>query len=686
VNRWRPILLIVATLATPAAPALGATASGAAMADDAPFWTGRPNAATFAKLGDARIAKAKAAIARMLAVKGPRTVGNTLRPYDDATLELDAASSQAGLMENVHPDSLLRATAEKVSQKVSSYVTELSLNRKAYDALKAIDLGSVDPTTRFYVEKELRDFRLAGVDKDDATRTKLKTLRDELVKIGQEFDRNIRSDVRTIRVASAAELDGLPADFIANHKPGADGQITLDINYPDYLPVMSYCKSDDVRHRLYMEYNNRGYPKNMEVLDRMLARRYELAKLLSYEEWADYITANKMVGNAQNIRDFIDKIVAASGPRAEREYRVLLQRKQKDVPDAHQVNFWESTYWSEMVRKSEYDFDAQTVRPYLPYERVKQGVLDLTSTLFGVTFRRVPDAPVWHPSVECWEMSEDGKRVGRFYLDMHPRKDKYNHAAQFDIRTGVAGRQIPEAALVCNLPGGEAGDPGLVEHDDLVTFLHEFGHLIHTLFAGRGPWCGVGGIRTEHDFVEAPSQMLEEWAWDPATLATFARHYQTDQPIPADLVKQMKKAHDYGEGLRVRRQMVYADVSLSCYNRDPAGLKTDELIKDLVGKYQPYPFVEGTHFQCAFGHLDGYSAVYYTYMWSLVIAKDMFSQFDREHMLDPTMATRYRNAVLAPGGSKPAAQLVEDFLGRPFNFSAYEKWLNQEDGGKTSLK
>jgi thimet oligopeptidase len=276
-------------------------------------------------------------------------------------------------------------------------------------------------------------------------------------------------------------------------------------------------------------------------------------------------------------------------------------------------------------------------------------------------------------------MFENGKLVGRFYLDMHPRENKYKHAAEFVERTGVKGRQIPEATLVCNLPGGEAGDPGLMEHDDVVTFFHEFGHLVHELLAGRQPWIGVAGISTERDFVEAPSQMLEEWTWDPKTLATFAKHYKTGEPIPAELVKQMKRASEFGKALGVRRQMVYAKLSLSIYDRDPKTVNTDTMVKDLQQQYEPFPFVEDTHFQTAFGHLDGYSAVYYTYMWSLVIAKDMFSQFDKTNLLASNgAAARYRTKVLARGGSAPAATLVSDFLGRPFNFRAYEEWLNQE--------
>ncbi|HYM81201.1 MAG TPA: M3 family metallopeptidase [Candidatus Limnocylindria bacterium] len=680
--RGRLLMLVLATAILGGMP----PPAPAAQPDDAPFWTGHPNAATFRKVNEGRITQAKQAVTKMLAVKGKRTIENTLVPYDEASLHLDMAGSQASLIENVHPDSGLRTMAEEVSQKVSAYATELSLDRGVYDALAAVDLGSADEETRFYVQRELRDFRLAGVDKDEATRKKIKKLRDELVKIGQEWDRNIRSDVRSVTAASVAELDGLPADFIESHKPGPDGKITITTNYPDYQPVMAYGKNEDLRKRLYLEYNNRAHPQNLEVLDRMVGKRHELANLLGFSSWADYITANKMVASAKNVRDFIDKIVVASGDKAKDDYTVLLKRKQKDEPGAKTVDFWEFGYWSENVRRTDYDFDSQSVRPFFPYARVKQGVLDVTSKLFGVTFKRVPDAPVWHSSVECWEMFEDGKLAGRFYLDMHPRDDKYNHAAQFDVRTGVTGRQIPEAALICNFPGGKEGDPGLMEHGDVETFYHEFGHLLHTLFAGRHRWIGVSGIRTEHDFVEAPSQMLEEWAWDPATLASFARHHETNEPIPATLVRQMKRAEDFGKGLQVRRQMVYADLSLSIYNRPPAQVDSDSIMKALVMRYQPFPFVDETHFQCSFGHLDGYSAVYYTYMWSLVIAKDMFSQFDKANMMSPDVAKRYRMAVLAPGGSAPAAQLVEKFLGRPFDFKAYQAWLNDEENGKSSMK
>ena len=639
-------------------------------------WAGHPDSAKFVARIQGRIERARLMIARMTAARAPRTLNNTLAPYDEAMNQLDIAGSEAQLLENAADEQPLRNVGETMGQVVSTYATDISLDRKVYDALKVLDISKADDETKFYVTRELRDFKLGGVDKDDSTRARLKALSDELVKIGQDFNRNIREDVRTIK-ADTADLAGLPPDFIANHKVGADGKITLDINYPDYIPVMTFCKNDDVRKRLYFEYNNRAFPKNMDVLKRMITVRNEIANLVGYKTWADYTTATKMTGNPKVVRDFIDHIVAVSNVSQERDYKTLLARKQKDFPDATSINAWESGYWQELVRRSEYNFDSQSLRPYLPFDAVERGVLDVTSKMFGLTFRPVPDAPVWDPSVQCFEILEKGKLTGRFYLDMHPRPNKFNHAAHFPIRTGIKGVQLPEAALICNLPGGKSGDPGLCNMSDATTFFHEFGHLIHNMSASQHRWSGVAGVRTERDFVEAPSQMLEEWMRDPKTLQTFAKHYQTGESIPTELVMKMRRADEFAKGLGVRRQMVYADLSLSIYDKDPAQVDIDGITRDLVKRYQPFAFVEGTHFPCSFGHLDGYSAVYYTYMWSLVIAKDMFSAFNQDNLLDPVIAQRYRAAVLAPGGSKPAAKLVEDFLGRPFGFEAYQRWLDR---------
>ena len=215
-----------------------------------------------------------------------------------------------------------------------------------------------------------------------------------------------------------------------------------------------------------------------------------------------------------------------------------------------------------------------------------------------------------------------------------------------------------------------------MEHSEVVTFFHEFGHLLHHLLGGRTRWAGVSGVRTEWDFVEAPSQMLEEWCWDAGVLARFALHHETGEPISADLVKRMRAADEFGKGLRVRQQMFYAAISLELHSRDPAGLDTTAVVAELQERYTPFRHIEGTYMQESFGHLEGYSAIYYTYMWSLVIAKDLFTTFRREGLLNPAPARRYRKAVLEPGGSKPAAELVRAFLRRETDFEAFRQWLD----------
>ena len=642
------------------------------------FYTGSPNAAVFRAACEAELAKAKENLDRMLAVSGARTIENTLEPYGQSMMHADNAGSWAGLMESVHPDSAYRTTAEEVTQATSKFLTEVSLNRSVYDALQAVDVSKADPATRHFVTRTLRDFRLAGVDRDDATRKRVQELRDELVLVSQEFDRNIRNDSRTIQV-TAAELDGLPQDYLDAHKPGADGKITISIEYPDRYPVMTYAKNGETRRRIQHEALNRAWPANKSVLDSLVAKRYRLARTLGYPNWADYITADKMIGSGARAVEFIDRIGKLTRDQAAKEYEVYLKRKREDDPKAAAVNRWEARYYEQIVRKRDFDYDAQEVRPYFPFEGVKRGILDVTSKLFGVTYTKIENAAVWHPSVEAYEVREGNRLLGRFFLDLHPRPGKYNHAAQFNVRTGVTGTQLPEAALVCNFAGGTPGDPGLMEHDDVITFFHEFGHLLHTIFGGHQRWMPVSGIATEHDFVEAPSQMLEEWAQDPAVLRTFAKHYETGVPIPEELVTKMRRAKVFGRGIDTSFQVLYASISLNIYNQEPSRVDPDALARSLESALVPYPPMPDTHFQASFGHLNGYSAVYYTYLWSLVIAKDLFSQFDRAKMLGSEAATRYRRTVLEPGGTKPAQELVHDFLGRDFRYDAYEKYLRGEN-------
>jgi len=310
-------------------------------------------------------------------------------------------------------------------------------------------------------------------------------------------------------------------------------------------------------------------------------------------------------------------------------------------------------------------------------------VFDVASRLFGVTYRQVKDVPVWHPTVDVYEMLDEGKPIGRFYLDTHPRPNKQNTGAiTYTVRGGVAGRRLPEIVLVASLPGGLPGDPGLLTHNEATTFFHEFGHLVHAFVSRDVKYLGLRTL-AERDFGEVSSQMLEEWMWDPATLATFAKHHETNAPIPVSLVNQLRRANEFGKAIGptgVRGQMMVARLLLSLHDRDPKSVDSTVLLRESTQKYLPFPYVEGTHRQTVITHFANptYTSSYYIYMWSLVIAKDLFSQFDQKDLLAPGVAHRFRDRVLAPGGSKPAAALVQDFLGRPFNARAWGTWLNRD--------
>lgn len=613
----------------------------------------------------------KKRIAALKASPPPRDAMATLQAFDTALVVVVDAENRAGLAEQVHPSKPFRDVAQTCEQEVSRVLTDISLDKDMYKVLASLDGARLDSAGSYYLRTTLRDYHRAGVDRDDPTREKIRALQDELVKIGQQFDQNIAADVRKFQV-NASDLDGLPEDFKRSHPPDASGKVTLTTDNTDYFPFMDYAKSEAARKEFFVLYRQRAYPKNIDVLGQLLQKRHELANVLGYPDWAAYITEDKMVGTEQNAADFIEKITTAAQAGSRRDYDELLAYKKHEDPKAESVNAWDVAHLVRGAKIDRFGYDSEVIRPYFEYSRVLQGILDISSRMYGITYKPVTSAQVWHPEVTVYDVYDQSKLIGRIYFDMFPRENKYKHYATFTLATGKNGFRLPEYVLVCNFPKATGG-PGLMERDDVITFFHEFGHLIHGIMKGNTKWA-MGDL--ENDFIEAPSQMFEEWPKDPAILKLFARHYKTNEPIPAALAEKARAADDFGRALNVRTQMFYAAISLDFYNRDPQGLDTDKLVAQLQERYTPFKYVEGTHMHTAFGHLNNYSAVYYTYMWSLVIAKDMFTEFKKDGLLNPEVAGKYRTAVLGASGTKPAADLVRDFLGRPYSFQAYADWLN----------
>jgi thimet oligopeptidase len=651
-----------------------------AFAQDDPLhiWAGKLDRPGAEKWVANHLAREQKFVDELVSVKGARTIENTLRPFDNAENELSIAGAEAYLMFVLASQKDVRDAGQELAQKVQEANTVLSLNQDVYRALKTVDVSAADPATRYYMERTLLEYRLAGVDKDTATRAEIKKMQDHITEQALKFGRNVQEHPNHISLHDKSELAGLPDDFIAGHPVGPDGTITLSTDETEVTPVFTYATSDDVRKQMYLAYMTRSYPENKGILLDVLKTRYELAKTLGYPSYADLATADQMIGSAVNMKSFLNQVDEASRAASRREYEMLLGFARQKHPDLQQIPAYGRFYWEDQYARTTFNFDSQSVRPYFPYDRVQQGILDTAAKLFHISFKAVPDALVWDPSVSTFDVFDGGKKVGRIYLDMHPREGKDKWFSSAPVVPGIKDHQLPEGALICNFPGGKAGDPGLMQYDDVVTFFHEFGHLMHNILGGRQQWSGEAGFATETDFVEAPSQMLEEFFRDPTILRAFAKHYQTNEALPLDLIERMNRASAFGRAIWAEGQLFYSNYSLDVHDRAPDAIDLDALLRDDYNRFYPNPFVEGNRFYASFTHLMGYTSNYYTYVLDKVIALDFFSQFDKSSLLGGEAAMRYRRTVLEPGGSKPGTELVRDFLGRPQNLDAFKKWLDEE--------
>jgi thimet oligopeptidase len=603
-----------------------------------------------------------------LKAERPRAATVLLERWNDINLALSNAFAAAALIQMVHPDGGIREQAETAQLEAQRLLTDLSLDREVYDLMVVDDAeqrtSGLDDDAERVRNIALRDFRRSGVDRDEATRDRIREIVDLETELGQTFQRNIREDHTTVSVRPEL-LANLPDDWRETHPAGDDGLVELTLEYPDVVPVLQFATAREAREAVGTAFHNRAWPVNDSVLAELLALRKEHARLLGYSGWPSYDAEVKMIETGDAIAVFVDKISKAAETAALRDRDIVLERIRQDRPDAEQLDAADTNFYLETLRKERHDVDAQEVRRYFTFEKVRQGLLEVTGRLFGLSYEPVAAAS-WHEDVAVYDVNLGGERLGRIFLDLHPRADKFSHAAQFTLTEGVAGRQLPEGVLVCNFPRG------LMEHRDVVTLFHEFGHLVHHVIGGRQRWVRLSGVATEWDFVEAPSQLLEEWAWDAEVLADFATD-GSGTPIPADLVARMRSADDFAKGLQTRTQMYYAALSYRLHKSPPDDITA--LSRELQASYSMVAPLPDTHFHAAFGHLDGYSSGYYTYMWSLVIAKDLFSAFDPDNLYDADVAGRYRDRVLAQGGRKDAADLVEDFLGRPFGFESFATWL-----------
>jgi len=619
-----------------------------------------------------------------------KTFDNTVGALDDMMARLDGDANMMAFMAYVHPDASIREAAQGAEQLWSTWSIDFVTNEELYNAVKtyADSNPELSGEQARMVEHTMRDYRRSGMMLSSKDREDLKTIQKELGLLSIEFEKNIRED-KTIVPIPIGELEGVPQDVI-DRLEMLDGNYQVTLDYPTFGPVMDYCSVSDTRKAVRIAYSKRAGQENVELLERIIKLRDEASDLLGYETTADYETELKMSKNAKTVADFYKKLRPVVRKKAEKDWAELLAAKRKDTGDpAAEFNPWDFSYYYEKIKNDKYAVDSQTVQEYLPLQNVMDGLFEITQNLYGIEYREVTGnaeergTPLWHDDVRLFEVwdTANGKQLGEFYIDLHPRDNKYSHAAQWGLvqhKLWSDGReQLPVAALVCNFTKPTDDKPSLMTHDEAETFFHEFGHCLHTILS-EAEIAGFAGTSVERDFVEAPSQMFEEWVWTPETLALFAKHYETGEPMPAKLIDGMIAAKNLQSGIKTESQIFLGMID-QAYHTDTDGVvDTTQVAYDIHDETRMYPHTPGTHFQGSFGHLTGYQAGYYGYMWSLVYAQDMFQRFKELGMLNPEAGAYYRDKILSKGGTEDSLDLVRDYLGREPSMDAFLESLGLE--------
>ncbi len=642
----------------------------------------------------AALQRAETAVSGIEAISGrKRTFENTIAALDDMYGRLEIDTNMIRFMPYVSTDPDERDAGERAEQDVADWLIDLEKREALYDALRAYAerASGLTATQQRLLDHTLRDFRRAGMTLPAEKRAELTAIRKELNKLSIVFEKNIREDETTVPL-SRAELAGMPVEYFDNPSLRKSGDLYMvDVSYPQFNPVMDYCENEQTRHKLWLAFKRRGGTGNVRVIEQILELRGRAAALLGYDHPADYETEIKMTRNADAVVEFYRKLRPLVRKKALRDLEELVAAKRRHTGkrDA-KIYPWDTNFYLNRIKKAKYAVDSELVREYFPLEAVLDGLFSITQNLYGLEYRdvtakaRSQGRPLWHENARLYEVWDkaNGEMLGEFYLDLHPRPNKYGHAAQWGLvqhKVWPDGSvSLPVAALVCNFAEPTADRPSLMSHDEVETFFHEFGHCLHTILS-ESKYYRFSGTSVERDFVEAPSQMFENWVWDADVLATFARHYETGKPFPDDLLDGMIRARYLGSGMAAERQFFYGLYDLTCHLNPDGDVDTTQLGLDLwdpagedVELYDPVP---ETYFQSAFGHLTGYQAGYYGYQWSLVYACDMFQRFKELGMLSPDAGMYYRRKILSRGGTTDGMNLVRDYLGREPTMDAYLKHL-----------
>ena len=604
---------------------------------------------------------ARAAVKRL---EGRAPDARWIAAYDDINALAEDLYGPFSLITNVHPDKPMRDASEACELRWQDFFSTLGQNEKLYAAAKRFKAR--DAIDRELRKTALENFEDSGVSLPPAPRKRAKAISDRITELGQTFDKNIR-DANLQVPFEQAELKGVPEGVWKNTKRDAQGRVLLGVDEPTYMPVMQLAQSAAARERMWRAKINEGGEPNLKLLAEIAQLRREYAQLFGFKSYADFTLRRRMAENTANAKHFLGEVQTAVAERETRELGELREAKARDMgKPAAEVKFerWDLLYYTERVKRERYSVDQEAFRAYFPPQESMRFVMRLIETTMGVKYTPVPGVKLWHADAQAWQVTDakTGKPLASLLVDLYPREGKYNHAAVWSYRSGATrSKRTPQAALVVNL------DRKGLTLDDLQTLLHEFGHAVHSNLS-QTRHSSHAGTSTLRDFVEAPSQMLEEWIYDPRVLALMREVCPACKPVPDELLAKAKVADRYGKGVRYARQQLFASFDLALHDADAA--EPMALWARMEGA-TPLGHVAGSMFPAGFAHVaGGYAAGYYGYLWSEVVAADLRTAFGNDK-LDAKVGQRYRDIVLANGGQKPPQQLVREFLGRESNSKAF---------------
>ncbi|OLS21106.1 MAG: Oligopeptidase A [Candidatus Heimdallarchaeota archaeon LC_2] len=615
-----------------------------------------------------------------------RFFANVVKKLDLISLQLTNLNASLYFPAYMSTDSEIRKISNEASQTISKYFIEVGMREDLYQAVKDAKQNSrdnLDTIDSRLVERQLRDFRRNGLDLEDSIKVKIKSIRKELAKLSIEFSQ-VLNEIKDTVEYTESELSGIPESTISNFKKDESGNYLVGMSYPEVLPVLDYAKDSNTRAKMAKVYGNRGIAEgNVARLEKAITLKDELAKLKGYENHAEFMLEVKMAKNPKNVIDFIDDLIVKLKPKGISDLDLLVKEKQKDGDSETKINFEDWRYYKRVVVENDYNVDDEVIKQYFPMKKTVEGMLQFYQDLLSLIFIELNNVPKWHDHVQVYAILDKNTDnfIGIFYLDLFPRDGKFNHAAAFPL---IHGRQMengsycqPVAAMECNFTKPTKETPSLLQHSEVVTLYHEFGHIMHQTIT-KSRYATFSGSSVSRDFVEAPSQMLENWIWEPMILSKITSHYKTGEVMPMDLVDKLVKSRDAFSGLTDLRQLFFGKYDMIAHTNSQ--LESQKLWHELQEETSLIPPYPKTNPAASFGHImGGYDAGYYGYMWSKVIAQDMFTKFQENGITSSDIGMDYRRHILEHGNDFDENELVERFLGRKTNNKAFLKSLGLEN-------